>query len=74
LEVLVEAARRQPGCFGARLTGAGFGGCTVQLVEATHAVGFCQSLGDAYQRASGRRAEVMVTAAAQGAQILRPPA
>ena len=74
LEMLVEAARRQPGCFGARLTGAGFGGCTVQLVEATQAAEFGQSLADAYQRASGRRAEVMVTAAAQGAQVLRPPA
>lgn len=74
LEALVEAARRQPGCFGARLTGAGFGGCTVQLVEASRAEEFTQSLADEYQRATGRRAEVMVTAAAQGAQVLRHPA
>ena len=73
LEALVEAARRLPGCFGARLTGAGFGGCTVQLVEATHADIFCQSLAEEYQRATGRLAEVLVTRAAQGAQVLRPP-
>ncbi|MCX6024820.1 MAG: galactokinase, partial [Chloroflexi bacterium] len=74
LDALVEAARRQPGCFGARLTGAGFGGCTVQLVDASRAEEFTQSLADDYQRATGRRAEVMVTAAAQGAQVLRHPA
>jgi galactokinase len=71
LEILTEAARRQPGCFGARLTGAGFGGCTVQLVEAVRAVEFTQSLAAAYLQATGRRGEVIATAAAEGAQVLR---
>ncbi len=73
LELLTEIARRQPGCFGARLTGAGFGGCTVQLVEAARAEEFARSLAAEYQRATGRRSEVMITAAAEGAHVLRVP-
>jgi galactokinase len=34
LDVMVELARRHAGCFGARMTGAGFGGCAVALVRA----------------------------------------
>ena len=37
LDILVDIARQQPGCYGARLTGAGFGGCTVNLVEEEYA-------------------------------------
>jgi galactokinase len=73
LDALASAARRLHGCYGARLTGAGFGGCTVQLVAAVHAVGFSRSLGAEYTRATGRQAEVMITIPAQGAQVLRYP-
>ena len=41
LDTLVELARRQPGVLGARMTGAGFGGCTVNLVRADAADKFC---------------------------------
>jgi galactokinase len=36
LDALVERARELPGCYGARLTGAGFGGCAIALVSGTH--------------------------------------
>jgi galactokinase len=73
LDALALAARGLTGCYGARLTGAGFGGCTVQLVAGAHAVDFSRSLGAEYTRATGRQAEVMITTPAQGAQVLRYP-
>ncbi|MGV8025778.1 MAG: galactokinase [Anaerolineaceae bacterium] len=44
LDFLVEIAAKLPGCLGARLTGAGFGGCTVNLVRKADAEQFCQQL------------------------------
>ena len=40
VDALVEIAMRQAGCFGARITGGGFGGCTVNMVEAETAEEF----------------------------------
>ncbi len=48
LDALVEIARKQKGCFGARLTGAGFGGCTVSLVEARRARAFVENVAREY--------------------------
>jgi galactokinase len=48
VDFLVETASAQPGCYGARLTGGGFGGCTVNLVERTDADSFCAALKSAY--------------------------
>ena len=44
LDALVETAHHLPGIYGARLTGAGFGGCTVNLMEAAQAESFIQGL------------------------------
>jgi galactokinase len=51
LDIMVAIARRQSSCLGARMTGAGFGGCAVALVEA-HDVGFEQRVGPEYQRST----------------------
>ena len=48
LNFLVETASKQKDCIGARLTGAGFGGCTVNLVRTQHAQSFCEALQNAY--------------------------
>jgi galactokinase len=69
LDALVEIARQLPGCYGARLTGAGFGGCTVNLVEASKAPDFITGLEAAYQHRTGRQAQVYLCRASQGAQI-----
>jgi galactokinase len=67
LDALVEIAREQPGCIGARLTGAGFGGCTVNLVEEIKAPPFIQGLKEGYQRRTGREAQVYLCKASNGA-------
>jgi hypothetical protein len=41
IDALVEMAMQQEDCFGARITGGGFGGCTVNLVRAEAVEGFC---------------------------------
>jgi len=67
LDALVNIARQQPGCYGARLTGAGFGGCTVNLVEETKASAFIENLRAGYQAQTGRQAQVYLCKASAGA-------
>jgi len=67
LDVLVEIDRKQPGVLGARMTGAGFGGCTVNLVERDAAETFAEAVQKGYQEALGLRAEVYVCHASDGA-------
>jgi galactokinase len=69
LDALVEIARELPGIIGARLTGAGFGGCTVNLVEESAAPAFAASLADAYRERTGREAKVMRCKASRGAWV-----
>jgi galactokinase len=71
IDILVELAGRQPGCFGARLTGGGFGGCTVNLVAADHTESFTRAMGKSYLAATGITAEIYSSRAAAGAhQVL----
>jgi len=67
LDVLVEIAQRQPGVFGARMTGAGFGGCTVNLVQRDATDAFKIAIQEGCQRALGLHAEVYVFEASDGA-------
>ena len=57
-DIMVEAAQRLPGLIGARLTGGGFGGCTVNLVHAEQAVAFAERLHDEYRTRTGIDAEI----------------
>jgi galactokinase len=67
LDVLVELALKQPGVLGARMTGAGFGGCTVNMVLADAAEPFAEAVKNGYSRATGLNAEVYVCEASDGA-------
>ena len=67
IDKLVEIAATLPGCFGARITGGGFGGCTVNLVAADQAEEFRHELVRRYRRALGIEAESYISRAADGA-------
>jgi len=69
LDLLVEIARNLPGCWGARLTGAGFGGCTVNLVEESQADEFMHALGQEYFNRSGKTAQIYLCRAHPGAVV-----
>ena len=58
LDTLVETARNTPGTLGARMTGAGFGGCTVNLVEKEKTPRFIETITKRYKTATGIQAEV----------------
>lgn len=65
-DVLVELARKEPGCVGARLTGGGFGGCTVNLVESVREKEFSDSVRRGYKAATGIDADVYLCHASAG--------
>ncbi len=67
LDLLVDLAGNQKGVYGARLTGAGFGGCTINLVEAAQVEAVRHSVSRSYQEATGRMAGIYVSEAASGA-------
>ncbi len=67
---LVEIASRQPGCIGARITGGGFGGCTVNLVSASAAEEFVAAVRSEYAKVTGINADCFVCAPEDGALAL----
>ena len=69
LDALVEAAWEQPGCLGTRMTGAGFGGCTVNLVRADAVGAFVPAVQAAYQAQTGRVPSALVCRAEDGAVV-----
>ena len=67
LDILVESAEAQPGVFGARMTGGGFGGCTVNLVERSSFESFRQRVSRAYKEKTGIVPEIFAVHANSGA-------
>lgn len=67
LDFLVETARDWEGVIGARMTGAGFGGCTVNLVFAEAAPDFSRRVDEVYRKRFGTRPEIYVSRPADGA-------
>ena len=70
LNVMVNVAQSLDGCYGARLTGAGFGGCTVNLVAKESVEGFAQALAKGYESETGLHPEIYITHASTGAKLL----
>jgi galactokinase len=71
LNMIVECAREQKSCYGARMTGAGFGGCAVALVEKENAEAFVNAVSTAYKQRSGLDAKIYVCKASEGASVVK---
>lgn len=67
IDFLVETALNLSGCYGSRLTGGGFGGCTVSLVESSKSEHFSRDLKSTYRRRFGIEAETYLCDAVDGA-------
>ena len=70
LDRMVEAMRGHPGCLGARLTGAGFGGCAVALVQAGTEKEVREKVQEAYAKAMNLWPEVYISPPSSGARVL----
>jgi galactokinase len=66
-DLLQQIGRDLPGCYGSRLTGGGFGGCVVNLVEADAAERFIETLRTRYREQAGLHAEIYLCSTADGA-------
>jgi len=64
---MVDLAQDLPGLIGARLTGGGFGGCTINLVEQSQAKAFAEELGKRYAAKTGITPEIHICHASGGA-------
>ena len=67
LDALAELAWAQPGVVGSRMTGGGFGGCTVSIVEGPAVEDFIREVGEGYTKRTGRTASFYVTETSDGA-------
>ncbi|XID95929.1 galactokinase [Paenibacillaceae bacterium WGS1546] len=74
LDSMVEAARSVPGVLGSRMTGAGFGGCTVSLVHEDSVERFVAEVGSKYEAATGLRASFYVCDIGDGVRELKEEA
>jgi len=70
LDTMVRVAQSLEGCYGARLTGAGFGGCTVNLVAREMADKFASSIARGYESKTSLNPEIYITRASNGTELL----
>lgn len=71
LDSLVEAAWKQPGVLGARMTGAGFGGCAIAIVRNEEVDNFIENVGADYLDKIGYEAEFYAASIGDGAKEIR---
>jgi len=67
LDLMVDLAYQQRGVFGARMTGGGFGGATINLVDARYAGEFKEKMAKAYQKETGLVPQIYICKPAEGA-------
>jgi galactokinase len=66
LDLMVELAAQSEGVYGARMTGGGFGGCAIALVESGSVATFHETVAEGYERSTGCKPEIYVCSAADG--------
>jgi galactokinase len=70
LDLMVRLAVQNTGVYGARMTGGGFGGCTINLVQQSHVERFRENVAAGYEKGTGRAPEIYISSAADGASRL----
>ena len=70
MDILAEEAWKLPGVLGSRMTGGGFGGCTVSIVENDAVDGFMEKVGAAYEKRTGIKPAFYVVDIGQGAGVI----
>ena len=70
LDLLVDLALKQEGVLGARMTGAGFGGCTVNLLRREYIDAFEKTIKQGYKKITGIFPDIYVTSPTEGAKVL----
>ncbi|MBN1482625.1 galactokinase [candidate division KSB1 bacterium] len=70
LDLMVELARAHDGCLGARMTGGGFGGCTVNLVLANSVDHFVENLSKSYEKETTLKPDIYISVPSEGAHEL----
>ena len=68
LDLMVELASKVEGVYGARMTGGGFGGCTINLVDVDHVEGFQRVVAEGYEQGTRLKPEIYVCEASKGAE------
>ena len=71
LDLISECARESPGCYGARMTGGGFAGCGVALVDQSRSEEFSKELERKYKTIAGRSAKIYLCSPSEGAESFK---
>ncbi|MFN2145122.1 MAG: galactokinase, partial [Anaerolineales bacterium] len=66
----VELAQSEKGCLGARMTGGGFGGCVIALVENDAVPAFTETMRQEYEDATGLQPRIYVCQASNGVEVV----
>lgn len=70
LNIMVQIAQSQPGCFGARMTGGGFGGSAVALIQEDVTISFDKNVYNTYLEATNREPQIFICKASNGAEVV----
>lgn len=70
LDTIVDRALIQPGCLGARMTGAGFGGCAIALVADDRLAAFQAAVGEDYTEFTGLKADFILSKSEDGVRLV----